>query len=275
MLNAAAASAAAAAAAAGEGAHLVVENISKRFGAITALSDVNLTLRRGEVTGLVGDNGAGKSTLMKIIAGVLAPDGGRLLLNGAPLSFRNPSDAVYAGIQTVFQDLALCENLDVAANLFLGYEETLPRWKFLPRMMRPLAALEMESQARAALDTLNVRTLRSVRSKAGALSGGQRQAVAIARAVRADSTVILLDEPTAALGVAQTAQVLDIIRRLRANHHAVIYISHNLRDIFAVCDTIAVLRHGANVGVWRAAAATADDIVAAITHGKEDSRNAA
>ena len=259
----------------GKSAHLLVDNISKRFGAITALSGVNLALRRGEVTGLVGDNGAGKSTLMKVIAGVFAPDTGSLSLDGKTLSFRSPSDAVHAGIQTVFQDLALCENLDVAANLFLGYEKTAPFWRFLPRMLRPLASLDMEAKAHAALDTLDVRTLSSVRTKMGALSGGQRQAVAIARAVRADSTVVLLDEPTAALGVAQTAQVLDVIRQLRANNHAIIYISHNLRDIFDVCDNIAVLRHGANVGLWRTAETTADSIVAAITHGKEKSKDAA
>ena len=256
--------------------HLLAENISKRFGAITALSRASLALRRGEVTGLVGDNGAGKSTLMKIVAGVFAPDQGRMSLDGAPLHIHNPADAVNAGIQTVFQDLALCENLDVSANLFLGYEQTVGgAMRLLPRVLRPLAALDMEAKARDALDKLDVRTLKAVRAKVGALSGGQRQAVAIARAVRADSSVVLLDEPTAALGVAQTAQVLDVVRQLRANGHAVLYISHNLQDVFAVCDNIAVLRHGAIVGVWPAASASADEIVAAITHGRGPQRDAA
>lgn len=255
--------------------HLRIKSISRRFGAITALDSVNLTLQRGEVTGLVGDNGAGKSTLMKIIAGVLLPDGGELLLDGEPLDINTPSDAVHAGIQTVFQDLALCENLDVSANLFLGYEDTVGWASFLPRILRPLAALDMEKQSRQALDKLNVRTLASVRTKVGSLSGGQRQALAIARAVREESTVVLLDEPTAALGVAQTAQVMEVIRQLRANNHAVIYVSHNLRDVFEVCDKIAVLRHGANVGVWRAAETTPDEIVSAITHGKEGRQDAA
>ena len=141
--------------------HLLVSNISKRFGAVVALDNVNLALRRGEVAGLVGDNGADKSTLMKIIAGVLAPDSGELLLDGKPLAISTPSDAVHAGIQTVFQDLALCENLNVSANLFLGYEQTKNWLGFLPHLLRPLAILEMEEQSRQALDKLDIRTLRS------------------------------------------------------------------------------------------------------------------
>ena len=176
----------------------------------------------------------------------------------------------------MFQDLALCENLDVTANLFLGHEQTAGGWAgCLPPSLRPLRGLDMEEQSRDAVAKLNVRTLTSVRTRVGALSGGQRQAVAIARAVRAASTVVLLDEPTAALGVAQTAQMLDVVRQLRENRHAVIYVSHNLRDVFAVCDRITVLRHGARVGVWETEAATPDEIVVAITRGGDGDETAA
>jgi len=246
--------------------HLRIEGIAKNFGAVRALRGVDLAARRGEVTGLVGDNGAGKSTLMKIIAGVERADAGRILLDGREVALHSSQAAAAAGIQTVFQDLALCENLDVTANLFLGGEATAD-WRWLPRLLRPLRGMDMEHDARVAVAKLQVHTLKSVRAKVGLLSGGQRQAVAIARAIRAASTVVLLDEPTAALGVAQTAQVLDLVRQLRANRHAVLYISHNLRDVFSVCDRIAVLRHGAVVGVWRAREANPDQIVAAMTRG--------
>lgn len=248
--------------------HLSIQGIAKNFGAVRALRGVDLAVRRGEVTGLVGDNGAGKSTLMKIIAGVERADAGRLLLDGKDVALHSSQAAAAAGIQTVFQDLALCENLDVTANLFLGHESTAggPGWRFLPRLLRPLRGMDMERDAREAVAKLQVHTLQSVRAKVGLLSGGQRQAVAIARAIRSESTVVLLDEPTAALGVAQTAQVLDIVRSLR-RAHAVIYVSHNLRDVFSVCDRIAVLRHGAVVGVWRACDTTPDEIVVAMAHG--------
>ena len=252
----------------GAAAHLRAEGIVKNFGAVNALRGADLEVHRGEVMGLVGDNGAGKSTLMKIIAGVELPDGGRLLLDGREVQVRTPHAATALGIQTVFQDLALCENLDVIGNLFLGHEQTVGGWaKCLPPPLRPLRGLDMEEQSRQAVAKLNVRTLTSVRTKVSALSGGQRQAVAIARAVRAESTVVLLDEPTAALGVAQTAQVLDLVRQLRENNHAVIYVSHNLRDVFAVCDRITVLRHGARVGVRETRTTTPDEIVIAITRG--------
>ena len=252
-------------------AHLCVEGVVKNFGAVQALRGADLSVRRGEVMGLVGDNGAGKSTLMKVLSGVHAPDAGRLLLDGREITVKSPSAAATYGIQTVFQDLALCENLDVSANLFLGQEQTNDAWaKWLPPSLRPLRLLDMEEQSRKAVGKLNVRTLSSVRTKVGALSGGQRQAVAIARAVRADSTVVLLDEPTAALGVAQTAQVLDVVRQLRENNQAVIYISHNMTDVFSVCDRISVLRHGALVGVWETSATTPDNIVVAITSGRDD-----
>ena len=260
----------------GAAAHLRAEGVVKSFGAVRALRGAHLEVRRGEVMGLVGDNGAGKSTLMKIISGVELPDGGRLLLDGREIQVRTPHAATGLGIQTVLQDLALCENLDVTANLFLGHEQTAGGWaRCLPPSLRPLRGLDMEAQSRDAVAKLNVRTLTSVRTRVGALSGGQRQAVAIARAVRAESTVVLLDEPTAALGVAQTAQMLDVVRQLRENRHAVIYVSHNLRDVFAVCDRITVLRHGARVGVWETEAATPDEIVVAITRGGDGDETAA
>ena len=250
-------------------ARLRLDRVSKTFGAVEALRAVDLEIRQGEVTALVGDNGAGKSTLMKIVAGAERADSGRMFLDGRELQIRSPHDAADAGIQTVFQDLALCENLDVTANLFLGREWTRGGVaRLLPPPLRPLDSAAMEAQAIEAIRKLDVKTLSSPQIKVGLLSGGQRQAVAIARAVRAESTVVLLDEPTAALGVAQTAQVLALVRQLAENNHAVLYVSHNLGDVFAVADRIAVLRHGALVGARATRATTPDKIVAAITRGE-------
>ena len=250
-------------------ARLRLDRVSKTFGAVEALRAVDLEIRQGEVTALVGDNGAGKSTLMKIVAGAERADSGRMFLDGRELQIRSPHDAADAGIQTVFQDLALCENLDVTANLFLGREWTRGGIaRLLPPPLRPLDSAAMEAQAIEAIRKLDVKTLSSPQIKVGLLSGGQRQAVAIARAVRAESTVVLLDEPTAALGVAQTAQVLALVRQLAENNHAVLYVSHNLGDVFAVADRIAVLRHGALVGARATRATTPDKIVAAITRGE-------
>ncbi len=248
-------------------AHLSVGNINKRFGGVQALDGVAFEVARGEVMALVGDNGAGKSTLMKILAGAYVADEGDFSLDGNRISINSPQDATALGIQIVYQDLALCENLDVAANLSLGAEPVKPGWRFLPRFLRPIDDLLMEKKALQAIDQLEVRTLKSVRAKVGGLSGGQRQAIAIARAVGADSSVVLLDEPTAALGVVQTRQVLDVVKRLRDTDHAVVYISHNLRDIFEVADRITVLRHGANVGTWQTSQTTPDEIVVAMTAG--------
>lgn len=248
--------------------HLTVRGARKRYGGVAALRGVDFEARRGEVTGLVGDNGAGKSTLMKILAGAERGDAGLFFLDGREVFIHSPHDAANLGIRIVYQDLALCENLDVAANLFLGREPTRGGWaNILPRFIRPLDSLLMERRAREAVDRLQVRTLHSVRAKVGGLSGGQRQAIAIARAVGADSTVALLDEPTAALGVAQTRQVLDVVRRLRDTGHAVVYISHNLRDVFAVCDRVAVLRHGAVAAVYMTAQTHPDEVVSAMTRG--------
>lgn len=249
--------------------HLSVRGIHKRFGGVHALRGVDFEVGRGEVMALVGDNGAGKSTLMKVLAGAYTADEGQFLLDDKTVSISNPNDASRLGIQIVYQDLALCENLDVAANLSLGNEPVKPGWNFLPWFLRPLDNLQMEVKAKTAIDRLQVRTLSSVRATVGGLSGGQRQAIAIARAVGTDSTVVMLDEPTAALGVAQTAQVLEVVKRLRDTGHAVVYISHNMRDIFTVSDRICVLRQGANVGTYITAETSPDEIVVAITGGQE------
>ncbi len=247
--------------------HLLATGVSKLFGAVEALRDVTFGVRRGEVMALVGDNGAGKSTLMKIIAGALRPDAGSFEIDTRPVHIASPHDASDLGIRIVYQDLALCENLDVAANLALGSEPVKRGWEFLPRFLRPLDNLAMEETARDAIERLQVRTLHSVRAKVGTLSGGQRQAIAIARAVGAASSVVLLDEPTAALGVVQTRQVLDVVKRLRDTNHAVVYISHNLRDVFEISDRITVLRQGRNVAVYETSGVTPDLIVAAVTRG--------
>ncbi|MEC7221100.1 MAG: ATP-binding cassette domain-containing protein [SAR324 cluster bacterium] len=250
--------------------HLIVREARKRFGGLEALQGVSFEVKRGEVMGLVGDNGAGKSTLMKIIAGAESCDTGQFFLDGNEIFISSPQDAVAQGIRIVYQDLALCENLDVAANLFLGQEPVLGSWaKFLPRFMKPLDTLSMEYQAQQAIQRLKVRTLQSVRSQVGGLSGGQRQAIAIARAIGADSTVVLLDEPTAALGVAQTREVLETIRQLRDTGHAVVYISHNLRDVFEVCDRITVLRQGTNVAIYKVSEVSPEEIVSAMTRGMD------
>ncbi|WP_424988451.1 ATP-binding cassette domain-containing protein [Microbulbifer sp. S227A] len=250
--------------------HLRVAGIHKHFGGVHALRGVDFEVARGEVMALVGDNGAGKSTLMKTLAGAHVADEGAFFLDGQQVSIHSPNDATDLGIQIVYQDLALCENLDVAANLSLGVEPVKPGWTFLPRLLRPLDTLEMEVKAKKAIDRLEVRTLKSVRAKVGGLSGGQRQAIAIARAVGAESGVVMLDEPTAALGVAQTRQVLEVVKRLRETNHAVVYISHNMRDIFEVADRICVLRHGGNVATYRTAETTPDEIVVAMTRGLDD-----
>ena len=232
---------------------------------------VDFQVQRGEVMALVGDNGAGKSTLMKILAGSERSDAGRIFLDDAEVTIASPQEASDLGIQIVYQDLALCENLDVAANLFLGQEPVVGGWTLLlPRAIRPLDGLGMEARAKRAIDHRQVRTLNSVRAKVGGLSGGQRQAIAIARAVRAESSVVLLDEPTAALGVAQTRQVRDVVAQLReSDDHAVVYISHNLREVFDVCDRITVLRQGRNVAVFDTPDTTPDEVVVAITRGAD------
>jgi D-xylose transport system ATP-binding protein len=232
-----------------------VRDVHKRYGAVQALAGVSLDLHLGEVVALVGDNGAGKSTLVKVISGVEVPDEGQIEREGQTLKISNPHDAQAMGIATVYQDLALCENLGVVANLFLGAERR--RWSLLRHVA-------MERAARELLSSLDVR-IQDIHAPVSALSGGQRQSVAIARALVGAPRVVILDEPTAALGVEQTAQVLDLIRRLRERGLAVLIISHNLVDVRAVSDRIAVLRLGRNVGEFRTADATQESIVAAIT----------
>ncbi|WP_224277186.1 ATP-binding cassette domain-containing protein [Streptomyces sp. LS1784] len=242
---------------------LQLRSVSKRFGAVQALTDVDLTVHAGEVLALVGDNGAGKSTLVKTIAGVHPVDEGTLTWHGEPVRLARPQDAAALGIATVYQDLALCDNLDVIANLFLGREK---------RRRGLLDEVAMEQHARRLLDTLAIR-IPDVRTPVAALSGGQRQVVAIARALVGEPALVVLDEPTAALGVEQTAQVLDLVERLREQGLAVVLVSHNMADVRAVADTVAVLRLGRNNGVFPVAGTTQEQIVAAIT-GATDNAHA-
>ncbi|MFH9565948.1 ATP-binding cassette domain-containing protein [Streptomyces globisporus] len=233
---------------------LSLRGISKSFGAVAALTDVDLDVSAGQVVALVGDNGAGKSTLVKVLSGVHQPDAGTVGFDHGTVSIPSPATAQRLGIATVFQDLALCENLNVVENLFLGREL---------RGLR-LDEVAMEVRSLALLGELSAK-IPSVRAPVAALSGGQRQTVAIARTLLGDPKVIILDEPTAALGVAQTAEVLNLIERLRERGLGVIMVSHNMADVRAVADTVAVLRLGRNNGVFDAAEATAADLVAAIT----------
>jgi D-xylose transport system ATP-binding protein len=239
---------------------LALEGFSKSFGPVEALKDVDLELRPGEVVGLVGDNGAGKSTLIKAIAGVQPPDEGQARFEGQPVSLNSPQAATGLGIATVYQDLALAENLDVVANLFLGQEVAngFPGVDILDETA-------MEQKSVELLGSLGVTTLRSVRTEVASLSGGQRQAVAMARSLLGDPKVVLLDEPTAALGVVQTKQILELIKRLRDRGLGVVVISHNLADVFQVADRVAVLRLGRMTASFDIGAASEEEIVAAIT----------
>jgi D-xylose transport system ATP-binding protein len=232
---------------------LSLSGVSKHFGAVSALTDIELDVHPGEVVALVGDNGAGKSTLVKILAGVHAPSGGEIRFQGRPVTMDRPSDALELGIATVFQDLALCENLDVVANIYLGQE--IGPWQ--------LDEVAMEVKAWTLLSELAAR-IPSVRDVVASLSGGQRQTVAIARSLLLDPKIIMLDEPTAALGVAQTAEVLNLVERLRDRGLGVIMISHNMEDVRAVADRIVVLRLGRNNGVFTPDASN-EELVGAIT----------
>ncbi|MET7333944.1 ATP-binding cassette domain-containing protein [Nonomuraea sp. NPDC005650] len=234
---------------------LSATGISKRYGAVQALDGAGLDLRASEVVALMGDNGAGKSTLVKAISGVVTPDTGTITVDGSPVRIANPHDAQALGVSTVYQDLALCENLDVVANLFLGTER---------RRGSLLRHIAMERATRDLLGQLDVR-IRDIRVPVAMLSGGQRQSVAIARALIGEPRLVILDEPTAALGVEQTAQVLALIGRLRERGLAVLVISHNLADVRAVSDRVVVLRLGRNAGEFRTADASQEEIVAAIT----------
>jgi D-xylose transport system ATP-binding protein len=238
---------------------LELRGISKAFGAVQALAGVDFEVDPAEVVALVGDNGAGKSTLVKIIAGVYRADAGQYIFDGRPVAVHGPRSVSDLGIATVYQDLALCDNLDVVGNLYLGREEHIGRG--------PLGIVDevpMEQRAIEVLRGLSV-TIPSVRTQVASLSGGQRQSVAVARAVMGDARVVLLDEPTAALGVAQTRQVLDLIMRLREQGLGVVVISHNLADVFEVADRIIVLRLGRRVASFAAQTVPRDEVVAAIT----------
>ena len=235
---------------------LRMHGISKSFGAVRALYQVDFEVYDGEVVGLVGDNGAGKSTLIKVVSGVGPADEGEVFLEGQKVSIPNPHAATLLGIETVYQDLALCDNLDVVANLFLGREER--------SFLRSLDEVDMEKRGLNVLRSLDVK-IPSVRSVVATLSGGQRQSVAVAKSILRQATVVLLDEPTAALGVAQTRQVLNMIRRLRDQGLAVVVISHNLADIFEVVDRVIVLRLGRRVGTFDIKTTTPEQVVASIT----------
>lgn len=239
---------------------LALRGISKRFGAVQALTEVELEILSGSVVALVGDNGAGKSTLVKAIAGVSPADEGVLLWKGREVRVQRPQDAQELGIATVYQDLALCDNLDVVGNLFLGREI---------RRRGVLDEVEMERRARELLGSLSIR-IPSVRIPVASLSGGQRQTVAIARSMLGEPEVVILDEPTAALGVEQTAQVLDLVERLRERGLAVVLISHNMAEVRAVSDRVAVLRLGRNNGTFEVAGTTQEQIVSAITGATEN-----
>ena len=240
---------------------LQMHGISKRFGAVQALSEVDFEVYLGEVVALVGDNGAGKSTLVKVIAGVHRPDAGQFIFDGQEVTVNNPREATQLGIETVYQDLALCDNLDVVANLYLGREHTQAA---LPSLLKVMDEVTMEQSASKVIDDLHVR-IPSVRTPVRALSGGQRQSTAVARAVMWNSKVVLLDEPTAALGVEQTRQVKDLIIRLRERGLGVVVISHNLADVFDVSDRIIVLRLGQRVATFNTHVANPEQVVGAIT----------
>jgi D-xylose transport system ATP-binding protein len=244
----------------GSGSLLELRGLSKSFGAVQALYEVDLTVRRGEVMALVGDNGAGKSTLIKCIAGIHPADAGEIRFDGEPVAIHGPKDAAALGIEVVYQDLALADNLDVVQNMFLGREA-------VKGPLNGLNETEMEKRARETLAGLAVTTIRSVRQTVAGLSGGQRQSVAVAKAVMWNSKLVILDEPTAALGVAQTRQVLDLVRRLGAQGLGVILISHNLHDVFEVADSITVLRLGQDVARFTTARTTQAEVVGAITAG--------
>jgi D-xylose transport system ATP-binding protein len=246
---------------------LELKGVSKSFGAVRALTDVDFEVHAGEVVALVGDNGAGKSTLVKAISGIQPGDSYEAKFDGEPVTLSSPQDGTRLGIATVYQDLALADNLDIVENIFLGHE-------LLSTGL--LDEVAMEQRSLALLDELSVTTIKSVRNEVGALSGGQRQSVAIARSLLGEPRVVMLDEPTAALGVAQTRQVLDMVKRLRDRGLGVVVISHNLADIFEMADRIIVLRLGQRVATFDRRSSTPEQIVGAITgassNGGKESR---
>jgi ABC-type sugar transport system ATPase subunit len=237
---------------------LELRDVTKSFGSVQALTEVDFEVRAGEVMALVGDNGAGKSTLVKCIAGTHTPDSGEVVFDGQRVTISGPRDAGRLGIEVVYQDLALCDNLDVVQNVYLGREVN---------RFQVLNEAAMEHTTAETLKSLAVTTIKSIRQPVATLSGGQRQSVAVAKAVQWNSKLVILDEPTAALGVAQTEQVLALVRRLGEQGLAVVLISHNLHDIFETADRITVLRLGRNVGVFERRQTTQQAVVEAITAG--------
>jgi len=238
---------------------LELRGITKSFGSVQALADVDFEVRASEVMALVGDNGAGKSTLIKCIAGTHSPDSGETFFEGDEVHIHGPKDAARLGIEVVYQDLALCDNLDVVQNMYLGREEH----NWFKQLNEPL----MEQRTAETLKSLAVTTIRSIRQPVATLSGGQRQSIAVAKAVQWNSKLVILDEPTAALGVAQTEQVLALVKRLANQGLSVVLISHNLHDVFESAHRITVLRLGRNVGVYDRAKTTQQEVVQAITAG--------
>jgi len=238
---------------------LELRDITKTFGSVQALTDVDFEVREAEVMALVGDNGAGKSTLIKCVAGIHGIDSGQIWFDGREVSIHSPKDSAKLGIEVVYQDLALCDNLDVVQNMYLGREEH----NWFQRLSEP----PMEIKTAETLKSLAVTTIKSIRQPVASLSGGQRQSVAVARAVMWNSRLVILDEPTAALGVAQTEQVLALVKRLAEQGLAVVLISHNLHDIFEAAHRITVLRLGRNVGIYERDKTTQQEVVHAITAG--------
>ena len=245
---------------------LELRGVSKVFGAVRALSNVNLTVEAGKVTALVGDNGAGKSTAIKTVSGLWEPTEGEILWEGRPVHPHSPNDSEALGITTIYQDLALCDNLDIVQNMFLGHEKL--RYGLLDET-------SMEIAARQTLADLHVTTVRSIRQPVASLSGGQRQSVAVAKAVMSEAKLVIMDEPTAALGVAQTGMVLDLIKRLSSQGTAVLLISHNLNDVFEVADVIAVLYLGRLVVEGPAADFDRQVVVEYMTTGESSRTGAA
>jgi D-xylose transport system ATP-binding protein len=242
---------------------LELRGVSKHFGGVRALQDVDLTLHRGEVVALVGDNGAGKTTLVKVIAGVQRPDTGETWVQGEQVKLDSPRAAAASGIHAVYQDLSLCDNLDAVRNLFLGQEHVGAWWRG-----KPTKRHQMEVEARTVLDGLAIK-IRSLNMPVGSLSGGQRQGIAICRALISDPSLVLLDEPTAALGVSQRAEVLDLILRLKGQNRAVLVISHDLKDVQQVADRVVVMRLGVKVAEFTRGNYTSGDLVGAMTGAHE------
>jgi len=242
---------------------LRLRGVGKSFGPVRALADIDLDIPAGQVTALVGDNGAGKTTLIKCVAGIWEPSGGQILWKGAPVHIRSPKDASALGIATVYQDLALCDNLDIVQNMMLGHERI---------SYGLLDETWMEKTAQQTLADLAVTTVRSVRQTVGSLSGGQRQSVAVAKAVMLDARLVIMDEPTAALGVSQTELVLSLITRLASRGHAVVVVSHNLNDVFRVADRVAVLYLGRLVAQGPATEFDRQSVVDIMTTGASSRR---